>query len=193
MRLRLLVVFLLVGVCPLRAQDPVWVRDWEAAQRERPAHLTSQSRITPGNEPGEPLVVQGRVFLPDGVTPAVGVVVFAYHTDAKGLYHPAGKAGWRLRGWAVTDKEGAFAFRTIRPASYPGRTVPAHIHCTVSGGQVARQWTEELRFDDDPLVSAEERERSRAEGKFGNVRPVQRQGKTQQVDFNIRAKAQKEF
>lgn len=177
----------------LLAQDPDWVRDWESAQHERPAHLSAHSRIAPANEPGDPLVLQGHVFLPDGVTPVAGAVVFAYQTDAKGLYQEAGIRGWRLKGWAVTDKEGGFQFVTIRPAPYPARTVPAHIHLTVTGGGVRRQWTEELRFKDDPLLSANEREHSRKDGEFGNVRPVRHDEKTQRVEFSIRTKSRKDF
>jgi len=50
----------------------------------------------PENEPGEPLIVHGRVLQADSVTPAVGAIVFAYHTDRNGLYRAAGKTGWRL-------------------------------------------------------------------------------------------------
>ena len=150
------------------------MRDWETAQLARPAHLTSHSRIAPEGEPGQPLIVHGRVFRPDGKTPAPGVIVFAYHTDAKGLYHRDGEHGWRLRGWAVTDQEGRFEFATIRPAPYPSGKVPAHIHWAIEGGGVPRQWAEELRFDDDPL-------------------PTERDGTAQVVEFNIRSKAQKDF
>ena len=32
------------------------------------------------------MLVSGRVFLPDGKTPAPGVVVYAYHTNQQGIY-----------------------------------------------------------------------------------------------------------
>ncbi len=111
----------------------------------------------------------------------------------KGLYHAAGKTGWRLHGWALTDAEGRFEFTTIRPAPYPGRTIPAHVHLSVEGAGVPRQWTDELRFADDPLLSAEERATSEKAGTFGGVRPIQREGDAQVVEFNIRTKAKKDF
>ena len=103
----------------LHAQDPDWVRDWENSQSERPKTLASKSRIAPESEPGTPFVLHGRVLQADGKTPAAGAVVFAYQTDAKGLYREPGKQGWRLKGWAITDQEGRFEFSTIRPAPYP--------------------------------------------------------------------------
>ncbi|MBA3832083.1 MAG: hypothetical protein H0X34_09355 [Chthoniobacterales bacterium] len=94
---------------------------------------------------------------------------------------------------AISDREDAFEFTTIRPGHYPFRNVPAHIHLTVEGGGVPRQWTEELRFADDPLVPASDLEAARKAGKFGDVRSVRQEGKTQHVELNIRAKRSADF
>lgn len=184
---------LVLFALPLAAQDPQWLAMWEHAQRERPKHFSSQSRLAPEGEPGDQMMVHGRIFQADGVTPVAGAIVFAYQTDATGLYHKPGEKSWRLTGWTKSDQTGAFEFATIRPAPYPARTIPAHIHFTVEGGGVRRQWTEELRFADDSFVSARERERSRADGTFGNVRPVRREGSIQHVEFNVRAKEKGDF
>lgn len=192
MKLRLC-LFLVFMAGSLSAQDPDWVRTWEAAQRERPAKLSAKSRIASANEPGEPMIVRGHIFQPDGKTPVSGATVFAYHTDAKGLYYAPGKTVWRLKGWTITDEDGAFEFATIRPAPYPSRTVPAHIHITVEGGGIPRQWMEEVRFADDSLVTKSQLESSRAAGFFGDVRPVRLEGKTQHIDLAIRAKPKKDF
>lgn len=45
---------------------------------------------------------------------------------------------WRLEGWAKTDFEGRFEFRTIRPGPYPGRREAAHIHLTLFPADGAR-------------------------------------------------------
>ncbi len=97
------------------------------------------------------------------------------------------------QGWAITDQDGAFEFSTIRPAPYPKQTIPAHLHFTVEGGGIHRQWTDELRFGDDPRLAAGERERARKKGRFGNVRPIRREGGTWQVEFRLRTKATKDF
>ncbi|MBF8248477.1 MAG: hypothetical protein HW374_1277, partial [Bacteroidetes bacterium] len=44
--------------------------------------------ITSKDEPGETMIVSGRVFAPDGKTPVEGISVHVYHTDAKGYYNP---------------------------------------------------------------------------------------------------------
>ena len=71
--------------------------------------------------------------------------------------------------------------------------MPAHVHLTVSGKGVPRQWTDELRFADDPLISKIDLESSRKEGKFGQVQPIRREGQTQHVDFDLRLKPKADF
>ena len=122
---------------------------------EAPAQLTSSARIAPEGEPGTPLMVSGKVVGEDGRTPLAGVVVYAYHTDDSGHYRSdgigAGEASPRLRGWAKTDSRGHFEFATIKPAPYPDRDVPAHIHVTAWGAGYPRQWFQ-VEFSGDPLL-----------------------------------------
>src|SRR5258708_27518935 len=49
-----------------------------------PANLYRSTQIAADAEPGERLIVAGQVFMPDGKTPASGVTVYAYNTDAEG-------------------------------------------------------------------------------------------------------------
>jgi protocatechuate 3,4-dioxygenase beta subunit len=94
----------------------------------------ADAHIAPENEPGEPLVLEGRVTTPDGKA-AAGIVVYAYHTDNKGIYPPVAEGPrlrhGRLRGWARTGADGTYRFRTIRPAPYPSGGIAAHIHMHV--------------------------------------------------------------
>jgi protocatechuate 3,4-dioxygenase beta subunit len=46
--------------------------------------------VPPSGEPGEALVVTGQVLHRDG-TPARGVKVYFYQTDARGYYSPDGR------------------------------------------------------------------------------------------------------
>lgn len=125
--------------------------------------------IAPASEPGERLVVQGRVFAPDGVTPAGGVVLYAYHTDESGRYGRLGGLAPRLRGWMRTDAEGRYEYRTIRPGTYPSRSTPAHVHIQLWGAGYESQYGADLLFADDPLLPQQERDRSRAAGRFAHV------------------------
>ena len=176
------------------AQDMEYVRALERTQKERPATLTSVARIAPENEPGTPLVLHGRLLAADGKTPVPDAIVFAYHTDRTGLYDRPGVQGhsWRLRGWVKTDREGRFEFDTIRPGVYPSRNVPAHVHFALYTPG-ARYFGGEIQFEDDTLIRAEDRERSRAAGGFGVVRPVRMNGQTQQVDFQLRIDPKQKF
>ena len=168
---------------------------WREAQTHRPAALDSTARIAPVDEPGTPLVVEGRVLEPDGATPAPDVVVFAYQTDRDGVYFGPGKPGapWRLQGWARTDGKGRFELRTIRPGPYPGRRVPAHIHLTLESPAHGRQWTPSVLFADDPLVSPAEREKSAAAGRLGRVREVRTEEGVAHVEVVFELKTAPDF
>jgi protocatechuate 3,4-dioxygenase beta subunit len=173
--------------------DERFLRMWEVSQRSRPASLLSVSRIAAENEPGRPLVVRGLILDRDG-RPAAGVEVFAYHTDAGGTYAPPGAADpWRLKGWAITDAHGRFAFRTIRPAPYPGRDIPAHIHATLTTQCCGRQF-DDLMFDDDPLATRAYRDQYAAAGEHGLYGTVTRAANgIEQVSYTIRIREHGNF
>ena len=94
-----------------------------------------RARIAPDSEPGERLVIAGRVLQADG-RPAPGIVLRMYQTDAKGIYgdgqgHPRQIA--KLRGALTSGPNGEFEIVTIKPGNYPGGGVPAHIHLLEPG------------------------------------------------------------
>lgn len=159
-----------------------------------PLDVASVGTIAGAAEPGSRLSITGQVFAPDGITPAAGVIVYAYQTDANGEYRNDPARIARLHGWARTDSEGHYEFRTIRPGRYPGRSVPAHIHFHIYGGGYPLQWTPELMFADDPLLQAGQVESSAALGKFANVQaPVRASDGSQQCTFNIRARSSSNY
>jgi protocatechuate 3,4-dioxygenase beta subunit len=180
-------VTLLVTTAAPAAQDTEFIRALERAQQSRPAAVSTTARIAPPGEPGVPLVVHGRAFAADRTSPLADAVVFAYHTDREGLYDRKGSPAhsWRLRGWAKTDAEGRFEFRTIRPGSYPGTRIAQHIHFTVFTPSGERYHAGELHFEDDGFVSESERSASARDGEFGAVRPIRREGDAAHVDFRI--------
>lgn len=156
----------------------------EAVFDGMPATLDSKTRIAAAGEPGERMVVSGRVVDSDG-KPRAGVIVYAYHTDANGIYPrpakslgPAADRHGRLRGWARTGEEGDYAFETIRPASYPDRRIPAHVHMHVIEPGCATYYIDEIQFTDDPLLTPRERgQHSDQRGGTGLATPVREDAK----------------
>ena len=184
----------LVFVTPLVAQDAEFIRALEAAQRLRPAQLTSAARIAPAGEPGSALVIHGRAFQEDGRTPLANAVVFAYHTDQNGLYDRPGTVhSWRLKGWARTDPDGRFEFSTIRPGPYPGERIAAHVHFTLMPADGGRFHAGELLFEGDPALTARQKEQSANGGVFAEIRPVRRQGTVEHVDINLKVNPSEKF
>ena len=137
------------------------------------AETGSSAVMIPPGEPGDSLHVTGTVYGPDG-EPAAGVTVYAFHTDAEGLYSETDdNTDPRLKATVRTDSLGRYELRTIRPAPYPGGGVAAHIHYRISGSDYPEQGYE-LHFEGDPNLSAREQERSARRGRFGSIRPLER-------------------
>jgi protocatechuate 3,4-dioxygenase beta subunit len=138
-------------------------------------------------------VVHGQLLQPDG-RPAANVVVFAYQTDASGLYARKGdpEETWRLQGWALTDAAGRFEFSTIRPGLYPSRSNPAHLHFSAISDCCGRQSTE-LMFEDDPVATPAFRLRFERAGEHGLYSPVRTEEGIQHVEFTIRLRPQGDF
>jgi protocatechuate 3,4-dioxygenase beta subunit len=65
--------------------------------------------------------------------PVHGAVVDLWHADEKGEYD---NVGFRYRGHLFTGPNGAFRFRTIVPALYPGRTRHYHVKVQASGSRL---------------------------------------------------------
>jgi protocatechuate 3,4-dioxygenase beta subunit len=76
--------------------------------------------------------------------PVRGALVDLWHADEKGEYD---NVGFRYRGHIFTGPDGAFRFRTIVPALYPGRT--RHYHVKVQAPS-SRLLTTQLYFPNEP-------------------------------------------
>lgn len=182
-------VTLLITGAALGAQDSQWLRTWNDAQRLKPARVSSSERIAPASEQGTPFIVRGTVTDPHG-KPAANVEIFAYQTDAVGLYaQPGATDPWRLKGWAITDSLGRFEFRTIRPAPYPGRDIPAHIHLSFVTSCCGRQ-SGEVMFDDDALGTPQYRQRN-PEVLWGKI--TRHADGSQETSYAIKLKARGDF
>lgn len=137
--------------------------------------LSWHTTIPPDGEPGEPMTINGTVYQPDGTTPAPNVIVYAYHTNAQGVYPTRGdETGWArrhgyLRGWMKTDADGRYRFETIRPAAYPNRETPAHVHLIVKEPDRREYWIESIKFEGDPYLSADQSASSEPRGGPGII------------------------
>lgn len=142
---------------------------------EAPGDLDWRTTLAGPDEPGERLVLEGTVREPDGATPAAGVLLYVYHTNAEGRYEPRGEAPGNerrhgaLRGWVRTGEDGRYRVKTIKPAPYPNRREPAHIHITVTPPGGEEDWIDSVVFDDDPLLTADELDRGTGRGGSGVV------------------------
>jgi protocatechuate 3,4-dioxygenase, beta subunit len=141
-----------------------------------PAQLNWETRIAAATEPGEPMEASGVIYQPDGKTPAAGVILYAYHTDARGIYPPVSGANGaalrhgRLRGWIKTNARGEYKFATIKPASYPNSTIPSHVHLIVKEPDKNEYYIDSFEFEDDRFLTQQERARRRKIGGNGVVR-----------------------
>lgn len=106
---------------------------------------------------GLPLDLVFRVSKIDSAAcvPLAGATVDIWHCDAAGVYSDAQDPSFNtkgkkfLRGYQVTDANGAAEFTTIYPGWYPGRTV--HIHFKIRTDPNAAQgydFTSQLFFED---------------------------------------------
>lgn len=155
--------------------------DCEMMLEGMPKTIPSAMVLASPTEPGDRLFIQGTIFQTDGKTPAPGITLYVYHTDNKGKYSPAdgqkdARRHGHLRGWVKTDNLGRYSISTIRPASYPNRKDPQHIHAIILEPSGKYYWVHDFLFDDDPLLSGEDRNRQQARGGYG-VMKVSRDAK----------------
>lgn len=138
---RVLLISCAVGVC-LAQGDPAW-----------------RARVVDENEPGEKLIIRGRVLRTPGGAPAAGVRIMVYQTDAQGIYskqrgQPIELA--RLRGEFTSGPKGEYEIVTVRPGAYPEGGVPLHIHVNLVENGKHKGEICEFFFQGDPLLKGGE-------------------------------------
>jgi protocatechuate 3,4-dioxygenase beta subunit len=111
----------------------------------------------PGFQNNEPKIqILGTVFNKDGKTPVANVILYVYHTNREGIYEKKGdEKGWGqrhgfIRTWLKTDAKGNYSFYSFRPAAYPNRLEPEHIHITVKEPGYREYYIDDIMFADDP-------------------------------------------
>src|SRR5204863_8483345 len=88
---------------------------------------------------GTPLTLTGYV-VSKSCQPIANAKLDFWQADGNGNYD---NAGYTLRGWQLTDANGAYRLETVIPGLYPGRTEHIHVKVTPAGGQT---YTTQLFF-----------------------------------------------
>ena len=116
-----------------------------------------------GDPVGERIIVHGRV-LDENARPVPNTLVEVWQANAGGRYRH--KKDTYLApidpnfggcGRTLTDANGYYFFRTVKPGAYPWRNHvnnwrPAHIHFSVFGASFSQRLITQLYFEGDPLI-----------------------------------------
>lgn len=142
-----------------------------------PKEISSVSKSPAWNEPGQKLLITGTVYNSDGTTPAQNVIIYYWQTDNSGYYpdrenlDPLVKRHGYVRGWVKSDTNGKYKIYTIRPAAYPNRDIPAHIHLSIKEPNIQDEYyTDNLTFNYDPLLTTDKRKRLKNRSGSGILR-----------------------
>jgi protocatechuate 3,4-dioxygenase beta subunit len=113
---------------------------------------------------GERIILHGRV-LDENARPLANTLVEAWQANAGGRYRH--KKDTYLApidpnfggcGRTITDENGYYYFRTVKPGAYPWRNWvnswrPAHIHLSIFGTAFAQRLITQCYFEGDPLIA----------------------------------------
>lgn len=112
---------------------------------------------------GERMILSGRV-LDENARPVPNTLVEIWQANASGRYRHkkdvylgALDPNFGGCGRTITDAEGRYVFRTIKPGPYPWLNYvnswrPAHIHVSVFGTSFSQRLITQLYFEGDPLI-----------------------------------------
>lgn len=126
-------------------------------------HDLTRNAVKNGDPLGERITVGGRV-LDENLEPVAGTLVEVWQANAAGRYaHRVDQHDAPLdpnffgAGRTVTDAEGRYSFRTIKPGAYPwgnhhNAWRPNHIHFSVLGPCIIARLVTQMYFPGDPLL-----------------------------------------
>ena len=112
---------------------------------------------------GERIIVHGRVLDERG-RPVPGALLEFWQANAGGRYRHKKESylapldpNFGGCGRTITDENGTYAFRTIKPGPYPWPNGvndwrPAHIHFSVFGHGFAQRLITQMYFEGDPMI-----------------------------------------
>jgi protocatechuate 3,4-dioxygenase beta subunit len=119
--------------------------------------------VADGDPVGERIIVSGRV-LDEYARPQAGVLIEVWQANAGGRYRHV-RDGYLAPldpnfsgyGRCISDADGRYSFRTIRPGPYPFPNNgpawrPAHVHLSLFGPSFAQRLITQFYFEGDPLI-----------------------------------------
>ena len=143
-----------------------------------------------GKPIGEQTIVHGRVLDGNG-RPVPNTLVEVWQANAGGRYRHRNDTyiapidpNFGGCGRMLTDDNGYYFFRTVKPGAYPFRNRvnswrPAHIHFSVFGSGFAQRLITQMYFEGDPLIphDSDHRDDSRQVGR----RAIDREARSQRL------------
>ena len=112
---------------------------------------------------GERIIVHGRV-VDESNRPVRGALLEFWQANAGGRYRHKKESylaaldpNFGGCGRTITDEDGAYIFRTIKPGPYPWPNGvndwrPSHIHFSIFGAGFAQRLITQMYFEGDPLI-----------------------------------------
>lgn len=112
---------------------------------------------------GERVILHGRI-LDENARPVPNALIEVWQANAGGRYRHRNDAylapvdpNFGGCGRALTDADGLYAFRTVKPGPYPWRNHanswrPAHVHFSVFGASFVQRLVTQCYFEGDPLI-----------------------------------------
>ena len=122
-----------------------------------------RNHATSGDAIGERTILHGRVLDESG-RPVPHTLIEIWQANAGGRYRhvtdnyvAALDPNFGGGGRALTDRDGRYAFRTIKPGAYPypnhtNSWRPAHVHFSLFGTGFAQRLVTQMYFEGDPLI-----------------------------------------
>ncbi|UWR31893.1 protocatechuate 3,4-dioxygenase subunit beta (plasmid) [Sulfitobacter sp. W002] len=117
-----------------------------------------------GDPIGERIIVHGRV-LDENARPVPNTLIEIWQANAGGRYRHKKDSylapidpNFGGCGRTLTDANGYYVFRTVKPGAYPWRNWvnnwrPTHIHFSVFGTAFAQRLITQMYFEGDPLIA----------------------------------------
>lgn len=137
-----------------------------------PKNVSAADTSAGWHQEGQKILLTGTVLLPDGKTPAPGVLIYYYHTNTGGRYlhkpeekrsmppNDLGQTHGYIRGWVKTGRDGKYYIYTVRPGTYPTNDELAHVHATIKEpNELNEYYIDDFVFADDKLLTPAKREK----------------------------------